>query len=81
MPTTSELVIGALLPAIILAVAVASYRRSRRLSGHPVWKSIIIGAGAGLFWQLWLVVWFVKRGDIADRWRAHRQTKQPALAL
>lgn len=51
MPATSEILIGALLLAIVLAVAVASYRRGRYLSGHPVWKSIIIGAVAGLFWS------------------------------
>jgi hypothetical protein len=80
MPETSEILIGAMLLAIVLAVAVASYRRSRCLTGHPVWKSIIIGAVAGLSWELWLIVWYVNRKRIADQWRAYRQAKQPALA-
>jgi hypothetical protein len=80
MPAPSEILIGALLPAIVLVVAVASYRRSRCLTGHPIWKSIIIGAAAGLFWELWLIVWYIDRNRIADQWRAYRQAKQPALA-
>lgn len=80
MPTTPEILIGALLPTIFLVVAVASYRRSRCLTGHPVWKSVVIGAVAGIFWELWLVVWYVNRERIADQWRAHRQAKQLALA-
>jgi hypothetical protein len=80
MPATSEILIGALLLAIIVAVAVASYRRSRCLTGHPVWKSIIIGAVAGLFWELWLIVWYVNRKHIADQWLLYRQSKQPTLA-
>lgn len=80
MPTTAEILIGVLLLAIILAVAVASYRRSRCLTSHPVWKSILMGAVAGIFWELWLILWYIDRERIADQWRAHRQAKQSALA-
>ncbi|VXC23584.1 hypothetical protein [Aeromicrobium sp. 9AM] len=80
LPATPEIVFSVLLTAIILAVGVASYRRSRCLSGHPVWKSIIIGAVAGLCWELWLVVWYVNRERIATQWRDYRQAQQPALA-
>jgi len=80
VPATSEILIGVVLLAIVLAVGVASYRRSRCLTGHPVWKSIIIGAAAGLFWELWLIVWYLNRRRIADQWRAYQQAKQPALA-
>jgi len=52
----------------------------RCLTGHPVCKSTIIGAAAGLFWELWLIIWYLNRRRIADQWRAYQQAKQPALA-
>jgi putative effector of murein hydrolase len=77
LPHNGELVLTALLSTIVLVVAVASYRRSRWLSNHPIWKSVVIGVVAGAFWELWLIVWWVNRERVAQQWREYRQT-QPA---
>jgi hypothetical protein len=75
LPHNGELILTALGCAIVVAVAVASYRRSRCLSGHPIWKSIVIGVVAGAFWQLRLIVWWVNRERIASEWREYRQAQ------
>jgi hypothetical protein len=66
---------GAFLYGTSVAVAVASYRRSRCLSGYPIWRSVIIALISASFQLLWLIVWWVNRKRIAeewDRWRAIR---------
>ena len=50
------------------AVAVASYRRSRCLSGYPIWRSVIIAFLSASFQLLWLIVWWVNRKRIAVEW-------------
>lgn len=79
-PQAWEIGVGAVLVGIVLAVAVASYRRSRCLSGHPVWKSLAIAAVSGLLWELWLVVWWVNRDLVARRWRERRARDVEASA-
>jgi hypothetical protein len=80
LPAVPEILLSVFLLAIVLAVAVASYRRSRCLSGHPIWKSVAIGVVAGAFWELWLIVWYVNRENIAQKWLEYRQTQQAVLA-
>lgn len=68
--------------AIFLPVAVASYRRSRHLSGYSVTKSLVIAYGAGSFWMLWFVVWWVNREQIAREWREVRDERaRPRVAV
>ena len=60
---------------ISLAIAVASYRRSRHLSRYPIWRAVMIAIIAGAFDIIWLLLWWVNRKRIAeewDRWRADR---------
>jgi hypothetical protein len=57
------------------AVAVASYRRSRCLSGYPIWRSVIIAFLSASFQLLWLIVWWVNRKRIAVEW-AHWQARR-----
>jgi hypothetical protein len=80
LPSGGELLITVLGCAIVVAVAVASYRRSRCLSGYPIWKSVVIGVVAAAFWELWLIVWWVNRKRIAWEWSKYRREQRPALA-
>jgi hypothetical protein len=73
--SAGELIIALSQYAIMLAVAVASYRRSRYLSGYPVWRSVIIGVFAGSFWFLWMIVWWVNRDRIAAEWHEYKTAK------
>ena len=61
------------------AIGVASYRRSRCLSGYPIWRSVLIAVISAGFNLLWLVVWWVNRKRIAlewDQWRAEVAARQ-----
>lgn len=71
-PTALEIALPFVGIVIGLVVAVASYRRSRHLSGHPVATSVVIGAVAGAFWLVWLVFSWVNRERIAELWRQAR---------
>lgn len=61
--------------AVFLAVAIASYRRSRCLSKYPIWQSVIIAALAGWFWPLWLVFSLMDRKQNAQDWRNYHATR------
>jgi len=56
----------------VIAVAVASYRRSRCLSGYPIWRSVLISIVASAFVIFWLIAWWVNRERIADEWAQWR---------
>ena len=74
---------GAFLYGTSFAVAVASYRRSRCLSGYPIWRSVMIALLSASFQMLWLIVWWVNRERIAvewDHWRDRTRGHQ-ALAV
>ena len=80
--TPGELILVVTGWPIVLAVAIASYRRSRCLSGYPIWKSVIVGAVAGWLWVLWLVFWVLDRKRIAQEWRDYRAARsRPGLEL
>lgn len=80
-PSLAEVLFTTTNWAVSLVVAVASYRRSRHLSGYPIWKSLVIGVVAGACWPLWLIVWCVNRDRIAWEWREFRRerTLTPAV--
>lgn len=61
------------------AVFVASYRRSRCLSGYPQWKSVLVGLVSASFIVLWLIVWWVNRVRIRDEWERWRQDRLLAV--
>lgn len=60
---------------IFLAVAIASYRRSRCLRQYPIWLSVIIAVLAGWFWPLWLVFSLIDRKQNAQDWRDYHATR------
>lgn len=60
---------------IFVAVAVASYRRSRCLSGYRIWASLIICLIAAWFWVLWIVLSLVNHRRITREWRAYYTTR------
>ena len=62
----------ALALALTAGVAVACFRRSRHLSGHPVPVSLLIALAAALVPLLWLVVWAVNKDRTDREWRRHR---------
>lgn len=74
-PSWGELLFTVTNWVAFLLVAVASYRRSRCLSRYPVWRSLLIGVFAGMWWPLWLIVWFVNRDRIAWEWREYRRER------
>jgi len=79
-PSLAEVVFTTTNWVVSLVVAVASFRRSRRLSGYPVWRSVVIGVVAGAWWPLWLIVWYVNRSRIAWEWSEYRRERTPAPA-
>jgi hypothetical protein len=68
----TDVLVLALNWAIFLAVAVASYRRSRCLSRYPVWRSVAIAVVSGMAWLIWLLASVINRDQLAREWRAHR---------
>lgn len=66
--------------ALFVVVAVVSFRRSRLLSRYPLWRSVIIGAIAGLCWPIWAIVSLVNRDAIAHEWDMYRADKAPSPA-
>ncbi len=58
--------------AMFAVVDVLSFRRSRLLSRYPIWRSVMIGAVAGIFWVLWAIVSWVNRAQIAREWDMYR---------
>ncbi len=75
LPTGAEIAMSVVQLAIAVAVFVASYRRSRCLSGYPVWRSVLIALVAAAFWPIWLIVWVVNEPRIRREWRAYRLEK------
>lgn len=69
--TPTETVVVFLLCVIFAAVAIASYRRSRCLSGYRIWASVIIAVIAGTFWVLWLMYSLIDRKEIRRAWREY----------
>jgi hypothetical protein len=63
---------------LFLPVAVASYRRCRRLSRFPVWRSVATAYLAGNFWFLWVFTSWVNREQIAREWAAARAAEAAA---
>lgn len=63
--------------AIFGTVAVVSYRRSRCLSGYPIWKSVLIAGVAGSFWVPWIIVSVVNRNQIAWEWDRYKGRSRP----
>ena len=55
--------------AILLAVAVVSYRRSRLLSGYPIWRAVLVAALAGTFPEVWFICSLLNRERIAAEWK------------
>jgi hypothetical protein len=76
---TLGLVLGGFEAVAMAVVAVASYRRSRQLSGYPVWRSVLIAVLAAWFFMLWLIVWWVHRERIATEWNRVRVARAGAL--
>lgn len=72
--------VGWLLLGVSLSagVAVACFRRSRCLSGHPVPTSLLIALAAGLVPLLWLVVWAVDKDRTDREWQRHRLERATA---
>lgn len=66
--------------AMLIAVAIASYRRCRSLSKYPIWKSLLIGAVAGWFWLPWMLFWLFDRKQIAQEWRDYRASQLSSVA-
>lgn len=67
--------------AIFLAVAIASYRRSRCLSRYPVWKSLAIAVAAGAFWIVWLLASVINRDRLAREWSQYRHERDGSKVL
>lgn len=61
---------------LFAAIAVASFRRSLLLSRYPIWRSALIGAIAGIFWILWLIVSWVNRHQIEREWNQYRAERE-----
>lgn len=55
--------------AVLLAVAVVSYRRSRLLSGYPVCRAVLIAVLAGTFPWVWFISSLVNHERIAAEWK------------
>lgn len=72
-PSVGEIVMTLVNVAIFLAVAIASYRRSRCLSGYPVWQSLAIAIVAGAFWLVWLLASVINRDRLAREWDQYRR--------
>lgn len=72
----SELIIFLLLIAIIVAVAVASYRRSRCLSGYSVLKSLATAVLSGVFWEIWVIASIVKHQQLRTDWARYRLDRE-----
>jgi hypothetical protein len=70
-PDLSEIIMGALAWPIGIGVAVASFRRSRHLSGYPIWRCVVTAVLACMFWPLWFVAWAVNHEQVAREWRDH----------
>lgn len=70
--STSEMVIFLALIAIVVSVAVASYRRSRCLSKYSVPKSLAIAVASGLFWEIWVIASIVNRERLRMEWARYR---------
>jgi hypothetical protein len=60
---------------IVVAVAVASYRRSRLLSRYPIWRSVLIAVAAGAFWPFWVIASIVNRDALRREWSAYRRER------
>jgi len=58
---------------ISVAVAVASYRRSRHLSRYSIPRAVVIAILAGIFDFLWLILWWINRKRIAQAWKYWRE--------
>lgn len=65
------------------AVAVASYRRCRCLSGYPIWRSVLIGLLSGFYAGIWVIMSAYNRKRIVAEWddyrNLHRKSPTPAL--
>lgn len=69
---TSELLISLVGIAIVVSVAVASYRRSRCLSRYSVPKSVVIALVSAAFWQIWVIASVVSRERLRMEWARYR---------
>jgi 4-amino-4-deoxy-L-arabinose transferase-like glycosyltransferase len=74
-PSLPEMGIGLAYVLIVVAVAVASYRRSRLLSHYPVWRSVLIAVAAGAFWELWVIASIINRERLRREWNAYRRER------
>lgn len=63
------------------AVAVASYRRSRCLTGYAIYTSLAIALISGIFWQIWIILSILDRRQTAKDWADHRRRRRNASAL
>jgi uncharacterized membrane protein len=74
-PSLPEMGIGLAYWLIVVAVAVASFRRSRLLSRYPMWKSVLIAVAAGAFWPYWVIASIINRDALRREWSAHRRER------
>lgn len=70
---TSELLIHLLGIAVMVSVAVASYRRSRCLSDYSAPKSLAIAVLSGVFWRIWIIASLLNRKRLRMEWARYRQ--------
>lgn len=71
-PNPADVVWDVAMLALGIAVAVASFRRSRLLSGYPIWRSVVIAFLAGSFPWVWFTVSVVNRDRIAGEWKQYK---------
>ncbi|MCW2799112.1 MAG: hypothetical protein JWQ70_584 [Aeromicrobium sp.] len=74
-PELADAIFTAVTTALSVAVAIASFRRSRCLSRYSIPRSLLIGAVSASFMELWLIVWWVNRKRIADEWDMWRRER------
>jgi hypothetical protein len=65
---------------ILVAVAVASFRRSHLLSRYPIWRSVLIAVAAGAFWPSWVIASIVNRDALRREWSAYRRERADDIA-
>lgn len=77
LPTLAEIALALIVltgPFLVTTspIGVASFRRSRCLSGYSAWTSAGIAVLSMIFSVVWLISWMVRRDEIAARWDAYR---------
>lgn len=81
-PTDGDMAFALVVLTLEVAVFVASYRRSRVLSGYPVWRSVLTGLLSAWFWPIWVILSGINARQLMREWdevRASRRRDQSPL--